>query len=145
VAVLDAALLDLPLPQADELTAAMTEAQCREVLDRRTARVGIAGEVRDALLRSPADMPDVATVAARLALSERTLRRRLSAEGTTFRSLADEVRETLAEELLTTGSLSVEEVGRRLGYAEPASFTHAFTRWKGTSPRAFSRARPRAR
>jgi AraC-like DNA-binding protein len=144
-AVLDAALLDLPLPQADELTAAMTEAQCRDLLDRRTARAGVAGQVRDALLRSPADMPDIAAVAAGLAVSGRTLRRRLAAEGTSFRSLADEVRGALAEELLTTGSLSVEEVGRRLGYAEPASFTHAFSRWKGMSPRAFTRARQRAR
>jgi len=41
--------------------------------------------------------------------------------------------------LLSTGSLSVEQVARRLGYAETASFTHAFTRWKGVSPRAWVR------
>jgi AraC-like DNA-binding protein len=146
VAVLDAALLDLPLPQADELTAAITEAQCRQVLEGRRARTGVAGQVRDTLVRSPAHMPDIGAVARQLAVSERTLRRRLLAEGTSFRSLADEVRETLAEELLTTGSLSVEEVGRRLGYAEPASFTHAFSRWKGMSPRIFTtRARQQVR
>lgn len=143
VAVLDTALLDLPLPQADELTAAVTEAQCRQVLEGRRARAGVAGRVRDALLHRPADMPDVARVAAQLALSERTLRRRLAQEGTSFRALADEIRETLAEELLQTGSLSVEEVARRLGYAETASFTHAFTRWKGVSPRAFTTRAPR--
>ena len=140
VAALDAALLDLPLPQADELTAAATEEQCRALLEARRARAGVAGAVRDALLRRPSAMPDVAATATSLAMSERTLRRRLREEGTSFRALADEVREALAEELLRTGSLSVEEVARRLGYAETASLTHAFTRWKGVSPRAFSRA-----
>jgi AraC-like DNA-binding protein len=140
VAALDAALLDLPLPQADELTAAATEEQCRALLQARRSRAGVAGAVRDVLLRRPSAMPDVGAVATALAMSERTLRRRLREEGTSFRALADEVREALAEELLRTGSLSVEQVARRLGYAETASFTHAFTRWKGVSPRAFGRA-----
>lgn len=139
VAALDAAALDLPLPQADELTAAMTERQCRELVDRRRARTGVAGLVRDRLVRAPGAMPDLAAVAADLAVSERTLRRRLSEEGTSFRALVDEVREALAEELLSTRSLSVEQVAHRLGYAETASFTHAFTRWKGVSPRAWAR------
>jgi AraC-like DNA-binding protein len=141
LAAIDAASLDLPLPQADELTAAVTEQQCRTLLERRRARTGVAGRVRDELVRSAADLPNVTQVAARLAMSERTLRRRLAAQGTSFRALADEVREALAEELLTTGRLGVEQVARRLGYAETASFTHAFTRWKGVSPRAWAGSR----
>jgi len=139
VAVLDAATLDLPLPQADELTAALTERQCRELVERRRSRTGVAGLVRDELVRTPGEMPDADTVALRLAVSERTLRRRLADEGTSFRTLVEEVREALAEELLSTGSLTVEQVARRLGYAETASFTHAFTRWKGVSPRSWVR------
>jgi AraC-like DNA-binding protein len=139
MAVVDVATLDLPLPQADELTAAMTEQQCRALLDQRRARTGLAGRVRDELLRTPADLPGAEVVAARLAVSERTLRRRLAEEGTSFRRLVEEVREALAEELLATRSLTVEQVARRLGYAETASFTHAFTRWKGVSPRAWTR------
>lgn len=139
VAVIAAAALDLPLPQADELTAATTERQCRELVDRRRARSGVAGRVRDELVRAPAGMPDVEQVAARLAVSARTLRRRLAEEGTSYRALVEEVRAALAEELLATGSLSVEQVARRLGYAETASFTHAFTRWKGVSPRTWCR------
>lgn len=139
VAVLDADALDLPLPQADELTAAMTERQCRELVERRRSRTGVAGVVRDELVRTPGAMPSLDEVAARLAVSDRTLRRRLSEEGTSFRALVDEVRCALAEELLSTGSLTVEQVARRLGYAETASFTHAFSRWKGVSPRAWVR------
>lgn len=136
--VLPAELLDLPLPQADEHTAAMAEQQCRDLLTRRQARVGLSGRVRDAVLRSPGAVPSVDGAAAALHLSARTLRRRLAEEGTSYRGLVDEVRETLAEELLRTGGLTVEEVARRLGYAETASFTHAFTRWKGVSPRRYA-------
>jgi AraC-like DNA-binding protein len=131
--------LDLPLPQADELTAALTEAQCRQLLSRRQARTGAAGRVRDVLLTRPSAMPSVEIIAAALHVSARTLRRQLTAEGTSYRALVEEVREALAEELLRA-SLPVEQVARRLGYAETASFTHAFTRWKGVSPRSWVRA-----
>jgi AraC-like DNA-binding protein len=141
VAVLDAAALDLPLPQADELTAAVTQQQCRELVERRRTRLGVAGAVRDELVRTPGDMPSLEQLADRLAVSSRTLRRRLTEEKTSFRALVDEVRAALAEELLSTGSLTVEQVAGRLGYAETASFTHAFTRWKGVSPRAWVRGR----
>ncbi len=142
-AALDRAVLDLPLPQADELTAAATELQCRELLEQRRGRAGVSGQVRDLLAVSPGAMPSASQVATSLALSERTLRRRLGDEGTSYRALVDEVRETLAEELLRTGGLSVEQVARRLGYAETASFTHAFTRWKGSSPRSWVRSAAR--
>jgi AraC-like DNA-binding protein len=48
-------------------------------------------------------------------MSTRTLRRKLGEAGTSFRSLLDEVREALAEELLTTGALTVDDVATRLG------------------------------
>ncbi|MGC7311866.1 helix-turn-helix domain-containing protein, partial [Mycobacteroides abscessus subsp. massiliense] len=54
---------------------------------------------------------------------------------TSYRALLDEVRETLARELLRNG-LSVREVSDRLGYSEPAAFTHAYTRWRGMPPSA---------
>ncbi len=140
LAVIDLTSLDQPLPQADELTASMTEEQCRALLDRRRARTGCGGQVRDLLAAAPGAMPSVVDVAATLSVSQRTLRRRLQTEGTTYRALVEEVRETLAQELLATGGLTVEQVAIRLGYAETASFTHAFTRWKGLSPRAFTAA-----
>jgi AraC-like DNA-binding protein len=137
VATLGAGLLDLPLPQANEVTMAMALEQCRELLDRRRARTGVSGKVRDLLLANLADPPDARQVAAALAMSDRTLRHRLAAEGTTFRALLDEVRERLAEELLVRGGLPVSEVALRLGYVEVSSFSQAFRRWKGVGPREY--------
>jgi AraC-like DNA-binding protein len=137
VATLDAGLLDLPLPQANEVTMAMALEQCRDLLDRRRARTGVSGKVRDLLLANLADPPDARQVASVLAMSDRTLRHRLAAEGTTFRALLDEVRERLAEELLVRGGLPVSEVAVRLGYVEVSSFSQAFRRWKGVGPREY--------
>jgi AraC-like DNA-binding protein len=79
------------------------------------------------------------SVARQLVMSPRTLRRRLEAEGTSYRALVDEVRQALAEEMLATGALTVEDVAIRLGYAEASSFIYAFKRWKGTTPAAYAR------
>ena len=132
--LLDAATLDAPLPMADPAIARLCEAQCRHLLARRRVRGGVAGEVRDLLLRTPAAMPSMEDIAARLHVSSRSLRRRLIDEGTSFRALIDEVRQAIAEELLTTGRMKLAEVAERLGYAEPAPFITAFRRWRGQSP-----------
>ena len=134
VVAFDEDLLDQPLPQAAPLTAASCEAQCRELLDRRHARHGTSGRVRDVLLREPTRMPGQEEVAATLHTSVRTLRRQLDEEGTSFRAVLDQTREYLAEELLVTAGLSVEQVAERIGYSESSSFVHAFRRWKGVSP-----------
>ena len=129
--------VDAPLPQANPLMSRMCLEQCKQLLARRQTRTGLAGQVRERLLQTPGVLPDAATVARDLLLSERSLRRRLEAEGTAFRALSDEVRQTLAEELLTTADLKLEEVAQRLGYSEPASLIHAFKRWKGMTPTAY--------
>lgn len=139
VATFDAAFLARPLPQADPHTVALCEARCRDLVARRRARVGIAHEVRGLLARPGAIGRGMDHVAHELAVSTRTLRRRLSDSGTSYQELLDEVREALAEELLAIRALAVEDVALRLGYAEASSFIHAFKRWKGVTPAAYSR------
>ncbi len=138
---LDAALLDAPLPQANESSRRMAEEQCRQLLAARKVRSGLAERVRDRILRQPGQMPQMNAVAGELLLTPRTLRRRLLEEGTSYKALTDEVRETLAEELLSAAKLSVEQIAERLGYSEAASFIHAFKRWKGRPPHRYRLAR----
>ncbi|MBL1079414.1 AraC family transcriptional regulator [Nocardia sp. 2] len=136
-AAFDRAYLDIPLPQANEWARATCEQLCRDLLSRRQARTGIAGAVRDLLVREPGRIPDQAEVAAQLFISSRTLSRRLNEEGTSFRALLDEVRQLLSEELLEHTDMTTEQVAARLGYAESASFIRAFRRWKGCPPREY--------
>jgi AraC-like DNA-binding protein len=136
-ATVDAAYLARPLPQANPQTVAVCEAICGDVVSRRRERTGLTQEVRVLLTQRVAFGGGMDEVAAELGLSPRTLRRRLGEEGTGFQALLDEVRASLAEEMLTTGRLSVEDVALRLGYAEASSFIHAFRRWTGTTPARF--------
>lgn len=129
--------LDLPIPQANTLTANVCETQCRELLERRKARSGQAGRVREELLRQPKLMPDMETVAERLCMSSRTLRRHLDAEGVSFRQLVDEIRMALAEEMLGIPGMTMEDISARLGYSEVSNFLHAFKRCKGQTPSQF--------
>ncbi|WNV74283.1 AraC family transcriptional regulator [Geodermatophilus sp. DSM 44513] len=138
--VVDARELDDPFPQANPAVVAQLDANCRTVLQRRRARVGATGMVRHRLERANGPIPTLEMVAADVAMSPRTLRRALAAEGSSFRSLDIEVRLARATHLLETTALSVEAVGRDLGYATASAFVHAFTRWAGQSPGAHRRA-----
>jgi AraC-like DNA-binding protein len=104
---------------------------CKKLVDRRSQRTGVAAQVRDRLLRTPGHIPDMEEVAAEMGMTSRTLRRHLTADGASFRSLLEEVRSTL------TASLTHGEIAERLGYADVTTFIEAFRRWKGVPPSEF--------
>jgi len=89
------------------------------------------------LLRTPGQFPDIETVAAQMAISSRTLRRRLLAEGSSFQQLLDEVRHQLALDYLRRTRMSTEDIAAALGFSDAANFRHAFKRWSGLSPAAW--------
>lgn len=94
------------------------------------------------LEHGPASLGDIAS---RLALSERTLRRRLRALGTSYSEILQHVRSATAKAWLHDGRLTMESIAWRLGYTETANFRHAFKRWTGQSPQAFRRQLPGGR
>jgi AraC-like DNA-binding protein len=129
------------MPTGDAVAHRMYRAQCDALLQSRSQSVdGMVERVREHLGLFSDSFPAAGEVAAALGMSERTLRRQLDAEATSFRALLDDVRAAKARQLLGAGIMSVEAVARQLGYAEPASFIRAFQRWTGTTPAAFRRA-----
>lgn len=74
--------------------------------------------------------------AAAFSVDRRTLARRLLSHGTTFREVLGEARCATARRLLLNTDLPIAAIAERLGYADTASFSRAFRRWSGTSPRA---------
>lgn len=73
-------------------------------------------------------------VAAKLAISTRSLQRRLREEGTSFAQVVDDLRREKSLLLLRDANLAVYEIGYLLGYSDPSTFHRAFRRWQGTSP-----------
>jgi AraC-like DNA-binding protein len=99
------------------------------------------GRLRQVLWSTLSDgAPTLAAAAAAMAVSPRTLQRRLSDEGTTFAEALSTLRQELAVRLLEDRSLAMYEVGFLLGYADPTAFHRAFRRWRGLSPRRFREA-----
>jgi AraC-like DNA-binding protein len=78
-------------------------------------------------------------VARSLALSSRTLQRRLRRANTTHRAMVDAARHMLAVKLMEQHACSIDDIAERVGYSELRAFIRAFRRWTGESPAAFRR------
>lgn len=139
----DQALLRFPAADLDAAVAgagapverATAEALCRGLAQIRRESGPVAREVRVVVTQRLLDGAPAADVAAHLGWSERTLRRRLAAEGTAYQELLDAVRAAVAASLLAApASLPVQEVARRLGYADATTFIRAHRRWTGRTP-----------
>ena len=96
---------------------------------------GFVDEVRRLVQGMAARPPCTASrVAALLNVHERTLNRRLQAEGTSFSQLRDGVLHTMAMQMLGASSMPLADVAMALGYSEASAFIRAFTRWSGQTP-----------
>jgi AraC-like DNA-binding protein len=91
--------------------------------------------VRALLLEAlPSGQASMDAVAGRLAMSKRTLQRRLGEDGATFQSLVNQTREALARHYLSQTTLSNSEISFLLGFENPNSFFRAFQDWTGCTP-----------
>jgi AraC-like DNA-binding protein len=121
------------LPSVDTAARAILLSQLNEALSR--APWGVSGKVRHALRPALLQGRDsLREVARALDLHHRSLERHLKNEGASFDAIKDEVRFTLARELLALTSLPVGEIGASLSYGSHSSFVHAFQRWAATTP-----------
>jgi AraC-like DNA-binding protein len=134
--------LHKPCLLADPALHANAVAQCQTLLFRTGGPSPLCARIRQQLLAASDHFPDLETIAAQLHISPRTLIRQLSEQDTSYRQLVDEVRLTLANDLLWHTDMSIAVIAERLGYADPANFSRAFRRWTGTSPGQVRRRGP---
>jgi len=112
----------------------------RRLSDLRAA-ASIAERVRAALRETlPAGDPSMTAVTRHLAVSSRTLQRRLRLEGTTFQAILARTREDLARHYLSHGGMRTAEIAYLLGYDDTNSFYRAFRAWTGTTPEVLRNA-----
>ena len=82
----------------------------------------------------PLGEPNQKALACHLNVSERTLRRYLQRENTSYQELLDDVREERANYYLLQTSLPIHEISRLLGYQHLTAFNAAYKRWTGSTP-----------
>lgn len=149
----DASLLQEPIPGADpalfpllEQHAAQRLAERRQALTRQAPAgpewlQAVRAQIGERLAQ---DGARVDAVAHALAVSPRTLQRRLRKAGSSFQGLLDSSRRELAAQYLLNPRLSLTEIAFLLGYAEQSSFNHAFRGWFGCAPQQWRARAPKA-
>lgn len=128
------------LPHFNEKLARMLDDQCRQLMTRMIGS-GVEQQVRKLLLGPLGLAAGLDEVASELKLPPRNLRHKLDDEGTSFRVIVDDARQQLADQLLTTTDMKLDEMAFHLGYGDTASFTRAFRRWFGVSPGTYRTTR----
>jgi AraC-like DNA-binding protein len=131
---LDAALLERETSSPDAILHGLLRRQLDGLVEHADAG-SLLQQVRSTITdQLEGGAMTIDTVAAALALSRRTLQRRLDEEGASFSDLVAEVRRGLAELYLRESSLPIAEIAARLGYADPRAFQRTFREWHGTTP-----------
>jgi AraC-like DNA-binding protein len=133
----DAKVLDLPCPNANPITAEICQQVCDTVLTKHPGESELVRRIRAACLNSPNRFPPASDIASQLGVSLRTFHRRLADGGLSYQSIVDEIRRSLATELLENTHMSIDQVAERIGFADATSFRKAFKKWTDRSPTDF--------
>lgn len=141
ILVFDRAALDAAPTQSDRDTSRDLQPAITKMVRERAVRQRFSTVVRSMIEASSQEPPTMDRIAHELHVDTRTLRRRLAAEGTSYRSLLGQARASLAAALLADPGLTVDAVASRLGYHDAAALSKAFHRWFGQSPGTFRSTR----
>lgn len=87
----------------------------------------------------PAGWPSLPELAHQLNLSEATLRRRLELDGSSYRTILDDLRRDMAISLLADSQASLSDIAAALGFSEASAFHRAFRKWTGSRPGEYRR------
>ena len=93
------------------------------------------GRLVEAMLRR--GYPVIGEISVLLGVSPRTLQRRLNQQGASYSDLVERCRHQAACEYLEHTSDSIADIARKLGYCDASSFSRAFRRWTGRTPRSW--------
>ena len=131
---------DTPRAGTDPALFSVLDTHAKMLLAQLPNPAEIVGQVREALeaeLRG--GNPQLESIAKRLAMSPRTLQRRLREQGLVFNDVLDAMRFRAARTYLAKPDVAGAEVAYLLGFAEQSSFNRAFKRWAGQTPTEYRR------
>lgn len=126
-----ASILDQAPELGNRLTRAMLEETCDRLIGQAKMTSGIAGEIYQFLMLAPNRFPSMQAIALQLGMTERTLRRRLNDEDSSYADIVDDVRKRLALEYLRTTRMSADDIAWKIGFSDSANLRRAIKRWTG--------------
>lgn len=131
------AFLKRPLPGSDPINHARLVALCGKLAQEMAFETTPVTQVMAFLESAQSPRVSLSSAAEELGYSERDLRRQLKRSGTSYRQLADQVRERRARNLLSGSMQPVKAIASTLGFESSSNFARSFKRWTGLSPKAF--------
>ncbi|MCP5347373.1 MAG: AraC family transcriptional regulator ligand-binding domain-containing protein [Pseudomonadales bacterium] len=123
---------------ADSGIAQYFEAQLDAEISQLDAEYSLDKQVKQQIAGALSEgVPNISAIASVLAMSSRTLQRKLSEQGLTYQALVDDARREFAERLLRENKHSLSNIAFLTGFSEQSSFNRAFKRWAGQTPRSY--------
>ncbi|HVL01706.1 MAG TPA: AraC family transcriptional regulator [Dongiaceae bacterium] len=130
-----AEILRQPLPAANPGVQELLKEEAERQLLLLDDSVSLADKVERFLLHAlQKGKPGILQAAEHFGMNERTFRRKLEGEDTSFTELLGQVQLRVARRLLVNTSLSMDVIAERLCFSEPSAFHRAFKRWTGQTP-----------
>lgn len=129
--------LSARLPAYDRITCEMTRRHLSTLLALPQGKHDLVASIANRMRFDIQQRPRQRELASHINMSERTLRRHLGAQQTSYRALQDTARYDKARDLLSHSPMSIAQVAEAIGYPDARSFRRAFRRWSGVSPSEF--------
>lgn len=131
-------LMDLPVYLSDGSAKKQLLSEANRQLGEVNQANSLSEQIKQHLQqREPFELLSLDECARHLNISSSTLKRRLAEENLSYRQLLDAVREDLACHYLRAPDFTIEEIGKRVGFSNTATFSRAFKRWRGQSPQQY--------
>lgn len=127
--------LDLPFAGHNPELLALLDPSLTASLDEVEAQANLMDQVKRLIKqRIASGKPDIVEIAREFGMSERTLQRRITDEGSSYRALLDEARREMSRHLLSSAQNGIEDIAFLLGFQDARSFYRAFRSWEGVTP-----------
>lgn len=132
---------NIPTSMGNPLLADICKQQCRQLMAKLKEYDELISTIRNLLITSLGQFPRLPVIARKMAMSPRTLRRRLEERNITYQNILDEIRMELTKEYIATTNLSIDQIANRLGFSEATTLRRAFKKWTGRNIKEFKKKR----